>query len=190
PIIRFLGPQRCPGKLIARRLMVGGHLSVKNPRRSPHRKRSRPLFLNVAPGFSPALSWVFSISASSAVNPPIALRARRKTCPNPFPSLPSRTSPPPGDFLSPKSVRDAYLRVRPLAKLSSERRSWTLDMLNAIHSLKKKQFSVLDAYSLEPELSKLHPANQHVRPKIRQQLQVLRDLGLLEFLGDGHYRLS
>jgi len=63
-------------------------------------------------------------------------------------------------------------------------------MLNAIHSLKKKQFSVLDAYSLEPELSKLHPANQHVRPKIRQQLQVLRDLGLLEFLGDGHYRLS
>jgi len=32
--------------------------------------------------------------------------------------------------------------------------------------------------------------NAHVRDKIRQQLQVLRDLGLLEFLGSGSYRLS
>ena len=31
--------------------------------------------------------------------------------------------------------------------------------------------------------------NRHVRDKIRQQLQVLRDLGLLEFRGDGSYRL-
>ena len=93
-------------------------------------------------------------------------------------------------FLPPKSVRDAYLRVRPLAKLSAKKRGWTLDMLNAVHSLKKTEFSLTDAYSLEPELSKLHPANQHVRPKIRQQLQVLRDLGLLRFLGDGHYRQS
>jgi type II restriction enzyme len=93
-------------------------------------------------------------------------------------------------FLTPKSVRDAYLKVRPLAKLSAEKRGWTLDVLNAIHSLKKKEFSISEAYTLEPELSKLHPANRNVRPKIRQQLQVLRDLGLLHFLGSGHYRLA
>jgi type II restriction enzyme len=29
----------------------------------------------------------------------------------------------------------------------------------------------------------------HIPDKIRQQLQVLRDLGLLEFLGAGSYRL-
>jgi hypothetical protein len=29
-----------------------------------------------------------------------------------------------------------------------------------------------------------------VRDKIRQQLQVLRDLGLVEFLGGGEYRLA
>jgi hypothetical protein len=29
----------------------------------------------------------------------------------------------------------------------------------------------------------------HIRDKIRQQLQLLRDLGLLEFLGPGSYRL-
>ncbi len=33
-------------------------------------------------------------------------------------------------------------------------------------------------------------ANAHVRDKIRQQLQVLRDLDLLTFLGEGHYRLT
>lgn len=93
-------------------------------------------------------------------------------------------------FLPAKSVRDAYLRVRPLADLSVKKRGWTLDVLNAIHSLKKKEFSLADAYSLEPELSKLHPTNNNVRPKIRQQLQILRDLGLLHFLGDGHYRLT
>jgi hypothetical protein len=36
--------------------------------------------------------------------------------------------------------------------------------------------------------AELHPANRHVRDKTRQQLQVLRDLGLVEFLGGGRYR--
>jgi Dam-replacing HTH domain len=31
--------------------------------------------------------------------------------------------------------------------------------------------------------------NKSITDKIRQQLQVLRDLGLLEFLGSGSYRL-
>ncbi|MBZ5564268.1 MAG: hypothetical protein LAP13_17830 [Acidobacteriia bacterium] len=35
---------------------------------------------------------------------------------------------------------------------------------------------------------RLHPDNLHVRDKIRQQLQRLRDLGLVEFLGGGKYR--
>jgi len=38
-------------------------------------------------------------------------------------------------------------------------------------------------------LARIHPANQHVRDKIRQQLQVQRDLNLLEFVGRGKYRL-
>ena len=93
-------------------------------------------------------------------------------------------------FLPEKSVRDAYLRVRPFAKLSVEKRGWTLDVLNAVHSLKRKEFSLTEAYSLEPELSNIHPANRNIRPKIRQQLQILRDLGLLQFLGNAHYRLT
>ena len=40
-----------------------------------------------------------------------------------------------------------------------------------------------------PRFSSTPHADSHVRPKIRQQLQVLRDLGLLEFLGSGSYCL-
>jgi hypothetical protein len=38
-------------------------------------------------------------------------------------------------------------------------------------------------------LAKRHPQNRHVQPKIRQQLQELRDMGLVEFPGGGDYRL-
>jgi len=92
--------------------------------------------------------------------------------------------------MSTSEVRKAYNKIRSLEELTVEKRGWTLDVLNAIHSLKKKEFSLVDAYTLEPELSKLYPANRHVRDKIRQQLQVLRDLHLLEFLGGGCYRLT
>jgi len=39
------------------------------------------------------------------------------------------------------------------------------------------------------ELEKLHPDNRHVRDKIRQQLQVLRDAGLLLHVERGIWRL-
>ena len=55
--------------------------------------------------------------------------------------------------------------------------------------LGREEFLLDDMYAREGELAKLHPANRHVRDKIRQQLQVLRDKGLLEFLGRGKYRL-
>ena len=34
----------------------------------------------------------------------------------------------------------------------------------------------------------LNPQNHNVEAKIRQQLQILRDLGFIEFLGKGQYR--
>lgn len=79
--------------------------------------------------------------------------------------------------------------MRPLTELRAEQRGWTLDVLNAIRSLNKSIFSLGDVYETEERLARLHPANKHVRDKIRQQLQVLRDLGMVEFLGQGRYRL-
>jgi len=87
-------------------------------------------------------------------------------------------------------VRRAYRRLRPLEKLKVENRGWTLDVLNVVRSLNKPEFSLADVYAHSNTLAKLHPNNAHVRDKIRQQLQALRDLGLLEFLGSGSYTLK
>lgn len=95
-----------------------------------------------------------------------------------------------GVALPQKQVRQQYARIRPLEKLKTDQRGWTLDVLNAIRSLDKNELDLADVYRSEEKLSKLHPDNRHVRDKIRQQLQVLRDLGLVDFLGGGDYRLS
>jgi type II restriction enzyme len=68
-------------------------------------------------------------------------------------------------------------------------RGWTLDVLRAIHALGKTEFSLQEVYALEDNLARLHPANRNIQPKIRQQLQVLRDMGLVNFLAPGSYRL-
>ena len=88
-------------------------------------------------------------------------------------------------------VRRAYKRLRPLENLRAEKRGWTLDVLNIVRSLNKPEFSLADVYAHENELGKLHPDNRHVRDKIRQQLQVLRDdFDLLQFINPGRYRLK
>jgi type II restriction enzyme len=94
-----------------------------------------------------------------------------------------------GKPASPADVRARYARIRPLEKLRAEQRGWTLDVLNVVRSLGKTEFSLGDVYGFENPLSRLHPDNRHVRDKIRQQLQILRDVGLLQFLGGGEYRL-
>jgi len=95
-----------------------------------------------------------------------------------------------GASRTPSEVRHSYNRLRPLEKLQVEKRGWTLDVLKVVQSLGKPEFTLADVYSRADELAKLHPNNRHVRDKIRQQLQILRDLGLLRFLGDASYRLT
>lgn len=95
-----------------------------------------------------------------------------------------------GNVRPTQSVREAYQRLRPLEKLQVEKRGWTLDVLQVVQSLKKKEFLLSEVYAQAEGLARLHPGNRHVRDKIRQQLQVLRDLGLVDFLGGGSYRLG
>ena len=87
-------------------------------------------------------------------------------------------------------VREEFSRVKHLAQLPPSLRGWTLDVLRVVHQLGKPEFTLQEAYTFEPQLKSLHPNNQNVRPKIRQQLQVLRDLGLLRFGAKGNYRLA
>lgn len=86
-------------------------------------------------------------------------------------------------------VREEFSRVRKLADLSPSLRGRTVDVLNVVRRLGKTEFSLQELYTFESQLKEAHPGNQNVRPKIRQQLQILRDLGLLRFSRPGHYAL-
>lgn len=72
---------------------------------------------------------------------------------------------------------------------SLEARGWLLDVLKCIESLRAPDFSLDDVYRFEQHLREIYPGNQNIRPKIRQQLQFLRDRGLVEFVSRGNYRL-
>lgn len=67
-------------------------------------------------------------------------------------------------------------------------RGWLIDVLTCVNMLQGSDFLLSDMYSFEDQLRQKHPQNNNVRPKIRQQLQILRDKGFVEFLGNGRYR--
>lgn len=69
-------------------------------------------------------------------------------------------------------------------------KGWILDIMNCIDFLNKKEFTLQDMYSFKNNLAAIHPENRNIKPKIRQQLQFLRNKGYLEFLGDGVYKLK
>ena len=67
---------------------------------------------------------------------------------------------------------------------------WTLLALEGVQ-MQAPSFN-LDAFvaACAPLVAERYPNNRNVRAKLRQQLQRLRDLGLIEFLGGGTYRRS
>jgi phosphatidylserine/phosphatidylglycerophosphate/cardiolipin synthase-like enzyme len=64
---------------------------------------------------------------------------------------------------------------------------WKRSVFLALNQIKKPSFELRDVYAFEESLSREYPDNRFIKDKIRQQLQVLRDLGLLRFHGGGKY---
>jgi type II restriction enzyme len=93
-----------------------------------------------------------------------------------------------GCTLDADSVRKCFRTISNIKYLPVKKRGWTLDVLTVLRSLEKKTFSLADAYSFEKILAMRHRENLNIKPKIRQQLQIIRDLGYLDFLGHGVYR--
>ncbi len=69
-------------------------------------------------------------------------------------------------------------------------RKWLLDIMMCIEKLESATFSLNEIYKFEDKLKLAYPNNMHIREKIRQKLQVLRDSGYLEFVGKGQYRVN
>jgi len=95
-----------------------------------------------------------------------------------------------GQALPKARVLDKWQQTLFLRNEGAEERGWLLEVMKCVDALGKRQFDLDEVYAFERRLSQIYPSNNNVRPKIRQQLQVLRDNGYLEFVSRGHYRLT
>jgi type II restriction enzyme len=82
--------------------------------------------------------------------------------------------------------RTSFLR----RERSLEARGWALEILRNIQSLNSREFTLRNMYDFESQLKHRFPRNNFIRAKIRQQLQVLRDAGLIVFKGRGLYEAN
>lgn len=93
-----------------------------------------------------------------------------------------------GEICEINSVLGKVNKSRALEINDIHSRGWIMDILNCINRISTQFFALGDVYSFESELRRKHPENHNIRPKIRQQLQLLRDKGFIVFLGSGKYR--
>lgn len=95
-----------------------------------------------------------------------------------------------GKEFSRKEILEKWRKTSFLRKIKKdELKGWILDIMNCIEELNKKEFTLGDIYDFEKELYLLHPENKHIKDKIRQQLQFLRDKGYIKFLDRGIYKV-
>lgn len=84
-------------------------------------------------------------------------------------------------------VLSQYRNVLGLATNRVEQRGWLFDVLKCVEEIPTDDFSIDDVYFFSKTLEQKYPGNRFVKPKIRQQLQRLRDRGFISFLGHGRY---
>jgi type II restriction enzyme len=90
--------------------------------------------------------------------------------------------------LSKRDVLSKWAETAFLRRRSPDARGWLIEVMRCIDALGRDEFTLREAYGFAPELSHLYPENKHVKEKIRQQLQMLRDQNYLRFIGGGRYR--
>lgn len=94
-----------------------------------------------------------------------------------------------GEIVSPELVLSEYQKASRLNIDNIEKRGWLFDVLNCVNTIPNDEFSSADIYFFEGLLKNIHPQNKNIKDKIRQQLQLLRDKGIIEFVDNrGHYR--
>lgn len=87
-------------------------------------------------------------------------------------------------------VLETWRRTLFLRDARPEARGWLIEVMAAVEALGRSDFTLEQVYAAEARLAELYPGNNNVRPKVRQQLQRLRDAGYIEFTAPGRYRLT
>jgi type II restriction enzyme len=88
-----------------------------------------------------------------------------------------------------EAVLEKWRQTLFLREERPEARGWLIEVLKCVEATGKSHFELADIYFFETHLSEIYPNNRHIKQKIRQQLQILRDNGIIEFLSRGRYRI-
>lgn len=87
-----------------------------------------------------------------------------------------------------KNVETSFKKTLFLRDKTTDSKGWILDLMTCIDLIKKDAFTLDDIYKFEEKLKVKYPNNNFIKDKIRQQLQLLRDKGIIEFNGRGNYK--
>ena len=90
--------------------------------------------------------------------------------------------------ISRKEIISKVRRTEFIKHYKLDARGWVLDVLNCVNKIEGRDFTLEQMYEFENVLAKKYPNNNHIKDKIRQQLQILRNKGIIEFRGRGNYR--
>lgn len=93
-----------------------------------------------------------------------------------------------GKQLERENINKIWKKMFFLENKRPELRSWTSDVLNITQEL-NKEFKLSDIYEYKNYFKKLHPSNNNIKAKIRQQLQILRDNKIIKFKSKGNYEV-
>jgi type II restriction enzyme len=85
-------------------------------------------------------------------------------------------------------VNQAFNKTLFLRDKSIEAKGWILDILKCVDEIKAETFRLDEVYRFAHTLKIKYPNNNFIKDKIRQQLQILRDKGIIEFVGRGQYK--
>lgn len=86
-------------------------------------------------------------------------------------------------------ILDNWSKTLFLREATNEQKGWVFDIMICIDKIGKKDFNLKELYAFVPYLKVKHPNNNFIEDKIRQQLQVLRDIGYLQFTSRGNYKV-
>lgn len=92
------------------------------------------------------------------------------------------------EVINQQIVKEAFNKTLFLRTKNKDAKGWILDIMTCVDSIKKDTFTLNEIYKFEEKLKLKYPNNNFIKDKIRQQLQLLRDKGIIEFVGRGNYK--
>ena len=89
--------------------------------------------------------------------------------------------------IAPEQVHEQWQASLFLRQQKSPSKGWLLAIMKCLDQLPER-FNLKQVYVFEQQLAMQFPENNHIKDKIHQQLQILRDQNVIEFCGRGNYR--